>query len=142
MILIDANLLLYAYDHSAPQHEACRRWIEGAFSGPEPVLLPWIGILAFLRVATNPRVWQQPLSVSEAAAIVDEWLALPNVAVTSPGERHWSILRRILPEAQCRGPLVMDAHLAALAIEHGATLCTNDRDFSRFPKLRLFNPLT
>ena len=141
MILIDANLLLYAYDPSTAQHDACRRWIEEAFSKPEPVLLPWISILAFVRLATNPRVWQHPLSVPEAVAIVDEWLALPHVSVPSPGERHWSILRALLPEAQCRGPLVTDAHLAALAIEHGATFCTNDRDFSRFPKLRLFNPL-
>jgi toxin-antitoxin system PIN domain toxin len=141
MILVDANVLLYAYDPSTPQHDVARRWLEEVLSKPEPVLLPWNCLLAFLRLATNPRVWQQPLSVPEAVAIVDEWLALPNVTVPSPGERHWSILRGLLPEAQCRGPLVMDAHLAALAIEHGATLCTNDRDFSRFPQLRLFNPL-
>jgi toxin-antitoxin system PIN domain toxin len=141
MILVDANLLLYAYDPSTPQHNVCRRWVEGVFSKPEPVLLPWTCVLAFLRLATNPQVWLRPLSVAEAVAIVDEWLALPNVIVPSPGERHWSILRALLPEAQCRGPLVMDAHLAALAMENGATLCTNDRGFSRFPKLRLFNPL-
>ena len=141
MTLVDANLLLYACDSSAPQHRAARRWLEDAFSGAEPVLLPWNSILAFLRIATNPMAWKHPLSVQEAVAIVDEWLSLPNVTVPTPGERHWPILSGLLPEAQCRGPLVMDAHLAALAIEHGAVMCTHDRDFGRFPGLRLSNPL-
>jgi hypothetical protein len=141
MILVDANLLLYACDSSASQHQAARRWLEDAFSGAEPVMLPWDSILAFLRIATNPIAWKHPLSVQQAAAIVDEWLSLPNVTVPTPGERHWPILRGLLPEAQCRGPLVMDAHLAALAIEHGAVMCTHDRDFARFPGLHLLDPL-
>ena len=141
MTLVDANLPLYACDSSAPQHRAARRWLEDAFSGAEPVLLPWNSILAFLRIATNPMAWKHPLSVQEAVAIVDEWLSLPNVTVPTPGERHWPILSGLLPKAQCRGPLVMDAHLAALAIEHGAVMCTRDRDFARFPGLRLSDPL-
>lgn len=141
MILVDANLPLYACDSSASQHQAARRWLEDAFSGAEPVLLPWNSILAFLRIATNPMAWKHPLSVQEAVAIVDEWLSLPNVTVPTPGERHWPILRGLLPEAQCRGLLVMDAHLAALAIEHGAVICTHDRDFARFAGLRLLDPL-
>ena len=141
MMLVDANLLLYACDSSASQHRAARRWLEDAFSGAEPVLLPWNSILAFLRIATNPAAWKNPLSVPEAVAIVDDWLSLPIVTVPTPGERHWIILRGLLPQAQCRGPLAMDAHLAALAIEHGATICTHDRDFARFPGLRLSDPV-
>ena len=141
MILVDANLLLYAYDSTAPEHPNARRWLEDVLAKPEPVLLPWQSIYAFLRIATNPRAWRTPLTVEEARAIVDEWLSLPNVITPSPTERHWEILREFLADSQCRGPLVADAVLAALAMEHGAELCTNDRDFSRFPKLRVVNPL-
>jgi toxin-antitoxin system PIN domain toxin len=141
MILIDVNILLYAYDTSAPQHPAARRWLEEVLSQPEPVLLPWATILVFLRIATSPRILQHPLSISEAVETVDSWLALPNVAVVDAGERHWHILRDLLPASQSRGPLVPDAHLAALAIEHGAVLCSNDRDFARFQGLRVKDPL-
>jgi toxin-antitoxin system PIN domain toxin len=141
MILVDANLLLYAYDSTAPEHRKARRWLEDVLAEPEPVLLPWQSIHAFLRIATNPRAWRTPLTIEEARAIVDEWLSLPNVLTPSAGERHWEILREFLSDSQCHGPLVTDAVLAALAVEHGATLCTNDRDFTRFPKLRFVNPL-
>ena len=141
MILVDANLLLYAYDSTAPEHRKARRWLEDVLAEPEPVLLPWQSIHAFLRIATNPRAWRTPLTIEEARAIVDEWLSLPNVLTPSAGERHWEILREFLSDSKCHGPLVTDAVLAALAVEHGATLCTNDRDFTRFPKLRFVNPL-
>jgi toxin-antitoxin system PIN domain toxin len=141
MILVDANLLLYAYDSAAPEHPAARDWLEDVLAKPEPVLFPWQSIHAFLRIATNPRVWKAPLTTEEARAIVDEWLSLPNVVTPSPGDRHWDILRKLVADSQCRGPLVADAVLAALAMEHGAELCTNDRDFSRFPELRVVNPL-
>ena len=141
MILIDDNLLLYAYDSTAPEHPKARGWLEEVLAKPEPVLFPWQSIHAFLRIATNPRAWRTPLTIEEARAIVDEWLSLPNVLTPSPGERHWDILRELVADSQCRGPLVADAVLAALAIEHGAELCTNDRDFSRFPELRVVNPL-
>ncbi len=141
MILVDANLLLYAYDSAAPEHLGARGWLEDVLSKPEPVLFPWQSIHAFLRIATNPRAWKSPLTIDEARGIVDEWLGLPNVVVPSPGERHWDILRELMKDAQCRGPLVADAVLAALAMEHGAEFCTNDRDFSRFPNLRVVNPL-
>ena len=118
-----------------------RLWLEETLAKPEPVLFPWHVIHAFVRISTNPRAWRIPLSIEEARAIVDEWLSLPNVITSSPGERHWEILRGLLADAQCRGPLVTDAILAALAIEHGAELCTNDRDFSRFTNLRIVNPL-
>ncbi len=141
MILVDANLLLYAYDSSAPEHPKARRWLEDVLARPEPVLFPWHSIYAFVRITTNPRAWNNPLTIDEARAIVDEWLSLPNVVAPSPGERHWEILRDLLADSQCSGPLVTDAVLAALAIEQGAELYTNDRDFSRFLKLRVVNPL-
>jgi toxin-antitoxin system PIN domain toxin len=138
---VDANLLLYAYDSAAAEHPKARRWLEEALAKPEPLLVPWHSVYAFLRIATNPRAWKSPLTIEEARAIVDEWLSLPNVVTPSPGERHWEIVRELLADSQCNGPLVTDAVLAALAMEHGAELCTNDRDFSRFPKLRIVNPL-
>jgi len=141
MKLIDANLLLYAYNPSLDQHRAARLWLEETFSSPEPVALPWAVLLAFVRIGTNPRAFETPLATAEAAEIVTAWLALSMVSVVHPGPRHWLILRKLLEEAQVRGPLVSDAHLAALAIERGATLYTTDRDFARFPALRCVNPL-
>jgi uncharacterized protein len=141
MILVDANLLLYAYNKGAPQFRAARAWFEEAMSGQQVVLLPWTTILAFLRISTSSRVWTDPFEMREAASIVDEWIALPNVNVPQPGPRHWPILASLMDRSQCRGALVRDAHLAALAIEHGATLCTDNRGFARFPDLQLFYPL-
>jgi toxin-antitoxin system PIN domain toxin len=141
MILIDANLLLYAYDPSSPHHLAARDWLETTFSRPEPVGLAWMTLLAFLRIGTSTRPLENPLSVSEATTIVAVWLERPMVTHLNPGERHWEILRDLMTRGQARGPLVTDAHLAALAIEHGAALATTDRDFARFPGLKFFNPL-
>lgn len=141
MILVDSNILLYAYVPSSKYHEAARMWLETTFSKREPVGLSWVVILAFLRISTNQRVLQHPFSVTEAAAIVSGWLERPMVTVLSAGNRHWQILRDLLVEGQAPGPLTTDAHLAALCIEHGATLATIDRDFARFPGLRSFNPL-
>ena len=112
------------------------------FSGQEPVRLAWITIFAFLRISTNPRVFEQPLSGAEARTHVASWLDLPAVATLEPTERYWGILSGLLDSGQVSGALVMDAALAALAIEHGATLCTVDRDFTRFSGLKLLNPLT
>ena len=141
MRLLDANLLLYAYDASSPFHSRARTWFEELLSGLDPVWLPWSSIHAFLRIGTNPRILENPFSVDEAASIVDEWLEHPSVSILEPGARYWPILSRMLPAAQARGNLVMDAHLAALAIEHGATLLSTDRDFTRFDGLRWVNPL-
>ena len=141
MTLIDANLLLYAYHPQAPEHEASRRWLERTLTGPELVRFAWITLWAFLRISTNPRVYERPLSSLEAEAAVSSWLAQPVAGILEPGERHWEILRRLLREGQTFGPLVMDAEIAAIAIEHGATLYTTDRDFSRFPTLKVANPL-
>jgi toxin-antitoxin system PIN domain toxin len=141
-ILVDANLLLYAYHPRAEQHDASRAWLEAALTGSELVRFAWLTLWAFLRISTNARVFERPLSLREAEGAVSLWLAQPMAGVLEPGERHWDILRRLMKEGQTAGPLVMDAALAALAIEHGATLHTTDRDFSRFPGLEWRNPLT
>ena len=141
MILLDANLLIYAYDLSSPFHEPARSWIEKAFSGSEPVRLSWTTLLAFVRITTNARAFRAPLSIEEALSAVDTWFAQPEVDTIEPGKGHRAILRQLLTEAQVTGPLVMDAHLAALAIEHGATLWTTDGDFKLFPGLQFVNPL-
>ena len=140
MKLIDANVLLYAYGSQSPHHGVARRWLEQTLSSAAPVGLAWVTILAFLRIATNARL-DGALSMPEAVAIVDEWLERPTVTILEPTERHWLLLGQVLDAGQVRGPLVTDAHLAALAIEHGATLCSTDRDFGRFPGLSLVNPL-
>lgn len=142
MILVDANLLLYAYNASSRQHDRARLWLEKVFSSPNPVGLAWATILAFLRITSNANAFETPLTISTAAGIVEQWLSLPMVSIVAPGERHWDILNRLLVKEQIRGPLVMDAHLAALAIEHGLTLCTTDRDFTRFEGLHFENPLS
>jgi uncharacterized protein len=138
--LLDANVLLYAYDSTSTQHSACRAWLDSAFNGGETVALPWQTLLAFMRIATNPRAVRHPLSGSDACAIVCTWLERPNVVVLSAGERFWEIFQLQVLEAQVTGPLVTDAALAALALEHGATLCSTDRDFRRFKNLRLLDP--
>ncbi len=140
MILVDANILLYAYHPRADQHEACRSWVEEAFSGTTPVALPWISIWAFLRISTNPRAFDQPLGMKEAEAIVSSWLDAPVVRHVGPDERYWEILSGLLLDAQVTGPLVTDAAIAALALEHGASVCTADRDFARFPGVRTIDP--
>jgi uncharacterized protein len=141
MILVDANLLLYASDTASVRHEAARRWLETTLSEPEPVGLAWVALLAFLRVGTNPRLRRDALSLAEATSIVADWLERPMVTLLNPGERHWEILRDLVIKGQAFGSLIMDAHLAALAIEHGATLATSDRDFARFPGLHILYPL-
>jgi toxin-antitoxin system PIN domain toxin len=141
MILLDVNVLLYAYDARTEEHVRAKQWLEDAFAERQPLRFAWVTILAFLRISTNPRSQVNPLSVSEAVASVNEWLAYPSVAILNPGERHWSILTKLMADAQARGPLVTDAHLAALAIEYGTQVCTANRDFARFPGLRLINPL-
>ena len=140
MILVDANVLLYAYHPRAEAHDGCRAWVEKAFSGDEPVAIAWMTLLAFVRISTNPRVFEQPLLAGEALAAVASWLERPSVSVLEAGEACWEIFRQLVVEAQVTGPLVMDAFLAALALENGATLATTDRDFTRFPGLKLVNP--
>ena len=141
MILIDANLLLYAYHPRAARHAASRAWLEATLSGTELVRFTWLTLWGFLRISTNPRVFEHPLSAADSQAVVASWLACPCAGVLEPGDRHWQLLGDLMREAQATGPLVMDAALAALAIEHGATLYTTDQDFARFPGLKWQNPL-
>jgi toxin-antitoxin system PIN domain toxin len=141
VIVVDANLLLYAYDPDSARHEASRRWLESALSGADMVRFTWLTLWAFIRISTNSRVFAQPLSASEAHDAVASWLQQPNAGVIEPGDRHLEILGDVLRAGQASGPLVMDAALAAIAIEHGATLCSTDRDFSRFADLDWRNPL-
>lgn len=141
MILLDANILLYAYDSASASHAAARSFLEARFSGRAPVGLAWSTIVAFLRAGTNPRIRQSPMSMKEASAHVRGWLARPNVPLLEAGPRHWEILERLLIEAKVAGNLVSDAHLAAIAIEHGATLMSSDHDFARFRDLAWEDPL-
>lgn len=141
MKLLDANVLIYAHHTGLPQHERAKGWLEDMLRGEETVTIAWLTALAFLRISTNPRTFPRPYSTDEAVSILDGLLHRSNVRILEPDERHWTILRPLLIEAQARADLVMDAHLAALAIEHGATLCTSDRDFARFPGLSVLNPL-
>ena len=140
MILVDANIVLHAYHPQSEHHKACRLWIEENFSAPSPIGLPWLTIWAFLRISTNPRAFEKPLAMKEAAAITSSWFDVAAVRVVVPGERYWEILGNLLLEAQVSGPLVTDAALAAMAIEQGASVCTTDRDFARFPEVQIVDP--
>jgi toxin-antitoxin system PIN domain toxin len=139
--LPDANILLYAYERSSPHHAGAKRWLEEALSGSAPVAFCWPTILAFIRIATNAKAMMRPLATTDARQIVASWLGQPISTIVLPTERHWDLFSGLLTSGQVSGPLVSDAHLAALTIEHGATLVTNDRDFTRFPGLRVEFPL-
>lgn len=141
MILVDANILLYAYDVRSPHHEAAREFWERRLSETPPVGLAWITVAAFLRIGTNTRAFARPLALAEATRAVSSWLARPMVGLVGPGPGHWAILADLLARSRATGPLVADAHLAALAMEHGARLCSTDRDFARFPGLDWQDPL-
>lgn len=140
MKLIDVNVLLYAYDGDSAHHPACRVWLTTAFNAEETLALPWQTLLAFVRISTNVRAVRRPLSAAEACGIVASWIERPNVAIIGAGERFWGIFQAQVAEARVLGPLVTDAALAALAFEHGAILCSTDRDFRRFKGLRLLDP--
>jgi toxin-antitoxin system PIN domain toxin len=139
--LVDANLLLYAVDEASPHHEVAAPWLEQQLSGSETFAFSWAVLLAFVRLTTNPRVFEAPLTVEEALDLVDAWLAQPNVTVVHPTDRHSQLLRELLAQSGTAGNLASDAHLAALSLEHGAELCSADADFARFPRVRWFNPL-
>jgi toxin-antitoxin system PIN domain toxin len=140
MILVDANVLIYAIDEDAPQHPPARQWLERAFSGIEPIGLPWIVLLAFVRLVSRPAIVRHPLSAEAALGYVDEWLALPAVQAVAPGPGHWPVVRTLLASAGTAGNLTTDAHIAALALELAAPICTADRDYLRFPGVKLVGP--
>ena len=141
MILVDANLLIYAVNADAQHHKAARRWLEQTLSGATEVGLPWIAVLAFIRITTRSGILAHPLSCEEAVAYLDEWLAQPYVALVAPGEEHWPIFSNLLNTVGAFGNLTSDAHIAALAIECGAEVYSADYDFRRFPGIRHINPL-
>ena len=141
MIVLDANILLYAYDADSDKHAKARAWVEDVFSDGSPVGLPWQTVSAFMRIVTNPRLTGKRFTPAEAVEIVSQWANQPNIRLLSPGDNHWSFLRQMMLDGHVRGPLVTDAQLAALTIEYGGVLHTTDRDFSRFPGLRWKNAL-
>jgi toxin-antitoxin system PIN domain toxin len=142
VILVDANLLVYAKVEGLPQHGKARGWLDAALNGPNRVGLPWPSLLAFVRITSNPRVFTRPQTVARAWAQVEQWLALETVWIPHPTERHREVLGKLLTHTDQRSQLVPDAHLAALAIEHGLILCSADGDFARFSDLRWQNPLS
>jgi toxin-antitoxin system PIN domain toxin len=139
--LLDANLLLYATDARSPRHAAARSWLERQLSGDETIALAWVVLLAFVRLSTHPHVFTRPLATARAFDVVVRWLEQPCVVIVHPGDRHAALMRQLLGPSGTAGNLVNDAHLAALAIEHGAELHSCDSDFSRFSGLRWINPL-
>ncbi|MHB8241189.1 MAG: TA system VapC family ribonuclease toxin [Solirubrobacteraceae bacterium] len=141
MKLPDVNLFVYAADETSAHHGPAREWVEKTMSGTETVALAWLTLIGFVRLTTNPRSLTRPWGVSEALDVVDGWLAQPAVTVVHPTDRHAAVLRDLLAPLGTAGNLTSDAHLAALAIEHGATLCSSDNDFSRFAGLRWVDPL-
>lgn len=142
MTLPDGNILIYAVDQGSPHHEAARKWLERQLSGTEAVGFAWAALLAFIRITTRAGVFSEPLTIGEAFGYVNAWLAQPPAVIVDPTDRHQAILRELLDDAGTAGNLVMDAHLAALAIEHGAVIATADRDFGRFPRVRVTYPLS
>lgn len=141
MILVDANILIYAHVSSFSQHDAAHDWLDRQLNGPTRVGLPWVSLLAFLRLVTNPRVFEYPEPIGDAWRQVCEWLACEMAWSPQPTERHAELLGQLLGLPGVHGNLVPDAHLATLAIEHGLTLCSTDGDLARFHGLRWQNPL-
>lgn len=139
-MIVDANVLLYAVDKHSHHHRTALTWLERALDGVERVGFPWVSLTAFQRIITHPRVTASPLTAQEAWGFVTDWLDADQAWVPVPGERHRDILGRLLVEADLRGNLVTDAHLAALAIEHGTSVCSFDTDFARFDGLRWTRP--
>jgi hypothetical protein len=139
--VLDANVLLYAYNSSAPQQPAVARWVTELLHSDQTIALPWVTIWAFVRISTNTRIWDNPLPARTAFEIISEWLTQPNVVVLEPGPRHAKLLEMLVVELRADGPLVTDAVLAALTIENGAVLASTDQGFRRYPGLRWTNPL-
>lgn len=141
MTVLDANVFLYAYNAGAPQQPVAAKWLTDLLKSGEIIGSPWITAWAFVRIATNPRIWQNPLGATQAFAILDQWWTQPDVIALQPGRRHRQILESLIVEDSAIGPLVTDAALAALAVENGAVLTSTDQDFSRFRSLRWLNPV-
>jgi toxin-antitoxin system PIN domain toxin len=141
MILVDTNILLYAEDRLSPLHEEARKWWDFQLSGEFPVCLCWPILSSFIRISTSRQIFKHPLTVKQAITRVQSWIDQPCIRLIHPTESHWKILQIMLLKGQAKANLVVDAHLAALAVEHGCILYSTDSDFSRFPKLKWKNPL-
>jgi len=141
MILVDANILIYAKDRSPSRHIVARGWWEKELAANTQVSLSWVGVLGFLRITTNAKAVLQPLTMAEAVGVVEWWFACPSVTVLQPTPLHWTVFRRFLEVRGARSNLTTDAHLAALAVEHDCELVSADADFAQFPGLRWRNPL-
>lgn len=141
MIVPDANLLIYAYNAGAPEHDMARHWWQGCVNGTESVGVPLLVAVSFVRIISNPKAVLPPLSARVAADYMYNWFSYPHITLLQPGAAHWSHFQSLLVAADVRGNLVNDAHIAALALEHNAVVHTNDSDFARFPNVRWHNPL-
>ena len=140
-MLVDVNLLIYAHDTDAPNHRAARDWWDEQLNGVQRIGLPWPTLLAFQRIMTNPRLFRSPMSPAESWGHIARWLSLPNVWIPMATGEHATVLGSLIDATQATGNLISDAHLAAVAIEHGQTLYSTDTDFAKFPGLRWINPL-
>jgi uncharacterized protein len=142
MYLVDANILLYATDEDSEHHAAARDWLDERTAGaPRSVGLPWPSLLAFFRLVTNPRIYSPPATAADAWQRIEDWLSRPAAWIPVPGSRHQQVLGGIVRECRPAGNLVPDAHLAALALEHGLTVVSTDTDFARFPGVAWLNPV-
>lgn len=142
MKVVDANVLLYAVDRGAEHHQMSKDWLDRALAGHESILLPWLSLLAFLRISTHPAVHDRPLSIDQALDVVEIWTGAPAAITDEPDGGHVARLRTVLGATGRGGNLVNDAHLAALALQHGASVVTFDSDFGRFPGVRWERPET
>ncbi len=140
MILVDVNVLIYAVGADFSQHRAVRSWLDTALAGTVRVGLPWHSLLGFWRVTTNPRAFAEPLTADEAWGHIEDWLTRPAAYIPGPGDRHREVLKDIVAAIRPTANLVLDSHLAAMAVEHGLTLATTDAGFARFPGLRIVDP--
>jgi hypothetical protein len=141
MILVDANVLVFAYNEAAVEHKAARKWLAENLAGATPVCFSWIVLMAFVRVSTNKKIFIKPYSTNEAFDIVEDWLSAPNSKIVEPGDEHLRLAKRLANQTGVYGANLTDVHLAALAIEHGLSLATTDSDFQAFDGLKLVNPL-